>query len=86
MISEAIWRNPQALAASRNAAAAVGVDMVASAGCVIRAVDEYGLVFSSARKAWQEVYAGAPLASARIPAEAGCPGGTAASRPGSGTR
>jgi hypothetical protein len=55
LISEAIWRNPQALAASRSAAAAFRVDMVASTGCVIRAVDEYGLVFSSARKAWQEV-------------------------------
>ena len=54
LISESIWRNPQALAASRSAAAAVRVDMVASTGCVIRAVDEYGLVFSSARKAWQE--------------------------------
>jgi hypothetical protein len=50
LISEAIWRNPQALAASRSAAAAARVDMVESTGCVIRAVDEYGLVFSSARK------------------------------------
>ena len=55
LISETVWRNPQALAASRSAAAAVRVDMVASTGCVIRAVNEYGLVFSSARKAWQEV-------------------------------
>jgi hypothetical protein len=54
LISESIWRNPQALAASRSAAATVRVEMVASTGCVIRAVDEYGLVFSSARKAWQE--------------------------------
>jgi hypothetical protein len=51
LISEDIWRNPQALAASRSAAAAARVDMVESAGCVVRAVDEYGLVFSSARKA-----------------------------------
>ena len=50
MISETIWNSPQALAASRSAAAAVRVDMVESAGCVIQAVDEYGLVFSSARK------------------------------------
>jgi hypothetical protein len=50
LISEAVWRNPQALAASRSAAAAVRVEMVESTGCVIRAVDEYGLVFSSARK------------------------------------
>lgn len=36
LISETIWRNPQALAASRSVAAAVWVDMVASTGCVIR--------------------------------------------------
>ena len=50
LISETIWNSPQALAASRSAAAAVRVDMAESAGCVIQAVDEYGLVFSSARK------------------------------------
>ena len=50
LISETIWNSPQALAASRSAAAAVRVDMVESAGCVIQAVDEYGLVFSSAHK------------------------------------
>ena len=49
-ISQTIWNSPQALAASRSAAAAVRVDMAESAGCVIQAVDEYGLVFSSARK------------------------------------
>jgi hypothetical protein len=51
LISEAIWRNPQALAASRSAAAAARVAMVESAGGVIRAVEEYGLVFNSARRA-----------------------------------
>jgi hypothetical protein len=50
-ISETIWRDSEALAASRSLAAAVRVDMVASSGYVIRAVEEYGLVFSSARKA-----------------------------------
>ncbi len=50
-ISQTIWRNHQTLAASRSAAAAVGVDMAESTGCVLRAVDEYGLMFSSARKA-----------------------------------
>jgi hypothetical protein len=50
-ISETIRRNSQALAGSRSVAAAVGVDTVASTGCVIRAVEEYGLIFSSARKA-----------------------------------
>jgi hypothetical protein len=51
LISEVIWRNPQALAASRSAAAAARVAMVESAGGVIRAVEEYGLVFNSARRA-----------------------------------
>jgi hypothetical protein len=55
LISESVWRNAQALAASRSAEAAARVDMAESTGCVIRAVDEYGLVFSSARKAWQQV-------------------------------
>ncbi len=50
-ISETMWRTPQALAASRSVAAAVRVDTVASTGCVIRAIEEYGLVFGSARKA-----------------------------------
>jgi hypothetical protein len=51
LIGEDIWRNPQALAGSRSAAAAVRVDLAESTGCLIRAVDEYGLVFSSARRA-----------------------------------
>ena len=50
MISETIWRSHEALAASRSVAAAVRVDAVGSTGCVIRAVEEYGLVFSSAWK------------------------------------
>jgi hypothetical protein len=50
LIGQAIWRSPQALAANRSAAAAAWAEMVESTGCVIRAVDEYGLVFSSARK------------------------------------
>jgi hypothetical protein len=50
LISEAIWRDPQVLAGSRSAEAAVRVELVESTGCVIRGVDEYGLVFSSARK------------------------------------
>jgi hypothetical protein len=51
LIGQAIWRSRQALTANRDAAAAVWVEMVESTGCVIRGVDEYGLVFSSARKA-----------------------------------
>jgi hypothetical protein len=50
-ISETIWQDPPALAASRSVSAAVRVEAVASTGCVIRAVEEYGLIFSSARKA-----------------------------------
>jgi hypothetical protein len=49
-ISETIWQTPEALAASRSSAAEVRVDMAASTGGVIRAVEEYGLLFSSARK------------------------------------
>ena len=50
-ISETVWQSEEALAASRSLAAAVRVDTVASTGCVIRAVEEYGLVSTSARKA-----------------------------------
>jgi heme-degrading monooxygenase HmoA len=50
LISETIWRSHEALAASRSVAAAVRVDAVGSTGCVIRAVEEYGLIFSSAWK------------------------------------
>lgn len=50
-ISETIWRDRDALAASRSVAAAVRADTAASGGWAIRAVEEYGLVFSSARKA-----------------------------------
>jgi hypothetical protein len=50
MISETLWRTPQALSASRGAAAAVRAETVASTGCTVRAVEEYGLVFNTARK------------------------------------
>src|ERR1700730_7327108 len=50
-VSETIWLDDKALAASRSAAAAIRVETVSSTGCVIRAVEEYGLVFSSARNA-----------------------------------
>jgi hypothetical protein len=48
-ISESIWDSPKTLAASRSAAARVRVETVKSMGCVIRAVEEYDLVFNSAR-------------------------------------
>ena len=47
---ETVWRDPEALAASRIAAAAIRVDTVRATNCVIRSVEEYQLVFSSARK------------------------------------
>jgi hypothetical protein len=49
-VTETLWRDPEALAASRSAAAAVRVDTVAATNGVIRAVEEYRLVFSSARR------------------------------------
>lgn len=50
-VIETIWQGPEALAGSRSAAAAVRVDTVLATNGVIRAVEEYELVFSSARKA-----------------------------------
>ena len=50
-ISQTVWQDAQALAASRSTAAAVRVDAVAATDCVIRAVEEFSLVFSSVRKA-----------------------------------
>jgi hypothetical protein len=50
-ISETVWQNQEVLAATRSLAAAVRVETVAATGAVIRAVEEYGLVTSSARKA-----------------------------------
>jgi hypothetical protein len=50
-ISETVWENEEALAASRSVAAAIRVETVEAIDCVIRAVEEYGLVSTSARKA-----------------------------------
>jgi quinol monooxygenase YgiN len=50
LISEDIWQDPDALAASRSAAAVARVDAVAATDCLIRAVEEYVQIFSSARK------------------------------------
>jgi len=50
-ISETVWRDKAALVDSRSLAASVRVDTATATGCVIRAVEEYGLVFTSARKA-----------------------------------
>jgi hypothetical protein len=49
-IVETSWRDPQALAGSRSTDAAVRVDTVLATSGVIRGVEEYQMVFSSARK------------------------------------
>lgn len=51
LISEDIWLNPQALAASRSVAAAVRAEIAESGGFAIRTIEEYSLVFSTARTA-----------------------------------
>jgi heme-degrading monooxygenase HmoA len=48
-ISETMWISQKALAASRGEAAAARVETVRSTGALIRAVEEYDLVFSTAR-------------------------------------
>ena len=48
-ISETLWDSPKTLAASRSVAARVRVETVKSTGCVIRALEEYDLVFNTAR-------------------------------------
>ena len=48
-ISETIWDSPKTLAASRSVAARVRVETVKSTECVIRALEEYDLVFNTAR-------------------------------------
>jgi quinol monooxygenase YgiN len=50
LISETVWHDPQTLAASRDAAAVARVETVSATNCMIRAVEEYIQVFSSARK------------------------------------
>jgi heme-degrading monooxygenase HmoA len=51
LISESAWRDPQARAASPSVAGLIRADLLEAANCLIRAVDDYSLVFSSARKA-----------------------------------
>lgn len=50
-ISETLWRDRAALVDSRSLSASVRVDTVSATGCVIRSVEEYELVSTSARKA-----------------------------------
>lgn len=46
-VGETVWRDTNALAASRSSAAVRRRDTVAASGSVVRAVEEYRLVFSS---------------------------------------
>jgi hypothetical protein len=49
-ISETLWRDTNALAASRSVAAAVRVEMVAAGDGAVCALEEYRLLFSSVRQ------------------------------------
>ena len=51
LISETVWRDQQARAASPSVAAVIRADVLDAANCLIRAVEDYSLMFSSARKA-----------------------------------
>ena len=51
LVSQTIWWDPQARAASPSVAAMIRADVLDAASCQIRAVEDYSLVFSSARKA-----------------------------------
>ena len=50
MISQSVWRDPRARAASPSTAEVIRADVLSASDCVIRAVEDYSLVFSSARK------------------------------------
>ena len=47
LISETVWRDAQARAASPSTAEVIRAEVLESAHCVIRAVEDYTLVFSS---------------------------------------
>jgi len=51
LISQTVWRDQQAREASPSTAAVIQADLLDSAHCVIGAVEDYGVVFSSARNA-----------------------------------
>jgi heme-degrading monooxygenase HmoA len=50
LISETLWRDAQARAASPSTAEVIRAEVLESAHCVIRAVEDYALVFSSVRR------------------------------------
>jgi hypothetical protein len=51
LISQTVWRDPAARAAGPNVAGIIRSEVLAEAGCEIRAIEDYSLVFNSARKA-----------------------------------
>jgi heme-degrading monooxygenase HmoA len=51
-LTETVWRDKQALAAGRSAAAAIRADTVAATDAEIRALEEYHLQFSTVPKFW----------------------------------
>jgi heme-degrading monooxygenase HmoA len=51
LISQTVWRDPAARAASPSVAGIIRSEVLAEEGCEIRAVEDYSLVFNSARKA-----------------------------------
>jgi len=50
LISETLWQDAQARAAGPSTAEVIRADVLESDHCVIRAVEDYALVFSSARR------------------------------------
>jgi hypothetical protein len=51
LISQTVWRDPAARTASPSVASVLRREVLAEEDCEIRAVEDYSLVFSSARKA-----------------------------------
>ena len=51
LISQTVWRDPAARAASPGLAEMIRSEILAEEGCEIRADEDYGLIFNSARKA-----------------------------------
>jgi hypothetical protein len=56
-LTETIWRDVDALAASRSRAAAIRADTVAATDAEIRSLEEYRLEFSTVSKFWMPPHA-----------------------------
>jgi heme-degrading monooxygenase HmoA len=50
LISETVWRDPQARAASPSVAEMIRAEVLDDEDCEVRAIEDYSLVFSSAQK------------------------------------